>query len=219
MTWLILALAAVAGFAVCAAAVTQQHWLYRQPEYRSEPLSGRRRRAYMAGAGISGAMAWGLAVRAGDGDAAGTAVLMLFSTILVVLASTDFERRLLPNRLMYPAFVLAALLCWAWPGHSLTAAWVGAGVAAGAAVLLLVVGLVFGVLLRVRVMPFGIGDAKLIVLIGLIVGWPNMMTALFVGMVAAGIPSIVMIARGQRKSVFSYGPYLAAGALAVMLLA
>lgn len=209
-------LAALAGFAVCAASVTQQYRLYKQAEYHDQPLKGRRLRVYQVGAGLAGAIVWAAAIYA-DVDAVGTACPILFATILVLLASTDFERRLLPNRLMYPAIVLGALLSWAWPDHGLAASWLGAGAAFAAAVAIFALGLAFGILLGVRATPFGIGDAKLIVLIGLIVGWPGMLTALFFGVIAAGVPAVVLMVRGRGKSVFSYGPYLAAGALVVML--
>src|SRR4051794_34981128 len=114
MDWFVAALAAVGGFVVCAAAVTQQYRLYREPDYREHPLAGRRLRVYQVLAGVAGGSAWALAAHVGA-NWLGTACLFLFAVILVVLASTDFERRRLPNRLMYPAIVLAAALSWAWP--------------------------------------------------------------------------------------------------------
>ena len=44
---------------------------------------------------------------------------------------------------------------------------------------------------------FRLGDAKLILLIGLILGWPAVFPALFLGIVAAGILSFAMIFRGR----------------------
>src|SRR5205814_630681 len=49
-------------------------------------------------------------------DVRHAALLALFSILFAALTATDFERHLLPNRLMYPALLLALALGWAWPG-------------------------------------------------------------------------------------------------------
>ena len=68
---------------------------------------------------------------------------------------------------------------------------------------------------------FGFGDVTLAGVIGLAVGWPGVILALMLGIMAAGVFSIgyvlVMLLRG-RYNAFSpipYGPFLIAGALLV----
>jgi prepilin signal peptidase PulO-like enzyme (type II secretory pathway) len=61
------------------------------------------------------------------------------------------------------------------------------------------------------------GDVKLIVLLGLLCGWPAVFTALLYGIVMAGVVSFALILRGRSKTVFSYGPYLILGGLIVIL--
>ncbi|MEE8346338.1 MAG: prepilin peptidase, partial [Dehalococcoidia bacterium] len=41
-----------------------------------------------------------------------------FTTVFLVLTLTDLERRLIPNRVVYPSILLAAALSWAWPDIS-----------------------------------------------------------------------------------------------------
>ncbi len=134
----------------------------------------------------------------------------VFALPLLAFVATDFERHLLPNRMMYPAIAAAALLCWAWPGRS--PVWVLAG--GGLAFALLFV-------LFVIIPGFGYGDVKLAGLLGLLCGWPAIISALAVGAVAAGAGVVLMLAtrRIGRRSAIAYGPYLIFGGFLTMLAA
>ena len=69
----------------------------------------------------------------------------------------------------------------------------------------------------------GFGDVILSVVIGLMVGWPDVTTALFVAVLAGGVISVLMIIvliamrRFQSMNIFTaYGPYLLIGATIVI---
>jgi leader peptidase (prepilin peptidase)/N-methyltransferase len=66
---------------------------------------------------------------------------------------------------------------------------------------------------------FGFGDVKLGALVGLIVGFPAVLTALLTGMVFGGIGAAVMLLTGRAgmRSAIAYGPYLAGGAILELL--
>jgi leader peptidase (prepilin peptidase)/N-methyltransferase len=159
----------------------------------------------------------GVALRPDHYDPGPALLTAAFALVFVVLSSTDIERRLLPNALTYPAIVAGAAFCWAWPDRSVGDIAVGAGVAAAIAVVLVLLGELARVALGVRQAAFGIGDAKLILLIGLLLGWPAVFPALFLGVIAAGVFSFAIIFRGRGKSVFSYGPFLILGASVALL--
>jgi leader peptidase (prepilin peptidase)/N-methyltransferase len=145
----------------------------------------------------------------------GPAVLTgAYVLVLVVVSSTDFERRRIPNKVTYPAFVVALALCWAWPDRSVSDILFGTAAGTGAAVLL--VGL--GVFLGGGGMGLGMGDGKLMMLMGAMVGWPGILPALFYGILGAGLVAVFLMVRKGRGATFSYGPYLAAGAALVLLL-
>jgi prepilin signal peptidase PulO-like enzyme (type II secretory pathway) len=194
-----------------------QHLLYRQPEYRDKPAAGRKllvmRVLLAAGCGVAG----GLAFRPEYYDFWPALLTAAFALVLLVLASTDFEHRIIPNNLSYPAIAAAAALCWAWPDRDVSDVLIGLGFAVGVAVVLWGFGQVVGALLGVTATPFGIGDVKLIVLIGLLLGWPVVMTALFIGVILAGVPAIALMVSGRGRGVFAYGPYLALGGLVGLL--
>jgi prepilin signal peptidase PulO-like enzyme (type II secretory pathway) len=136
----------------------------------------------------------------------------LFGTIFLTLTLTDLERRLLPNRIVYPAILLAIALCWAWPDSSVAEILAGGLVAAAIGVVLIVLSLPFG--------PgaFGMGDVKMIVLIGFVVGLPSVLVGIFVGTLAAAAAAFVLIVFRvrSRTDYIPHGPFLALGAIVAL---
>ncbi len=206
---------------VCAVfgwfAAGYQHLLYRQPEYRNHPATGRRLLVMRALLALGCGLAGGVAFRPDYYDFGPALLTAIFALVLLLLSSTDFERRIIPNNLSYPAIAAAAAFCWSWPDRDVSDIAFGAAFAVAVAVVLFGFGEVVGRLLGVTATPFGMGDVKLIVLIGLLLGWPVVMTALFIGVIIAGAPALALIAIGRGRGVFAYGPYLALGGLAGLL--
>jgi prepilin signal peptidase PulO-like enzyme (type II secretory pathway) len=213
----------VAPFAATLAALAGwfgagwQHLLYRQPAYRSSPARGRKLLSFRLFLGGGAALFVGLALRPGHYDPGPAALTVVFGLALLVLSSTDLERRIIPNRVTYPAIIVAVLFCWAWPDRSAIDIVFGTGFAVAVAVGLFLLGAAFGAAVGIRATPFGLGDVKLILLLGLLLGWPAVMSALFIGVLVAGAPAVVLMIRGRGRGVFSYGPYLALGGLVVLL--
>ena len=68
---------------------------------------------------------------------------------------------------------------------------------------------------------FGFGDVKLGLLIGLVVGFPNILISVYFAFISGGIVAMLLLAlklRG-RKDAIPYGPFLAAGAMLTLLAA
>jgi leader peptidase (prepilin peptidase)/N-methyltransferase len=129
--------------------------------------------------------------------------------VLVVLSVIDLESHRLPNRIVLPsaALVLVARLATE-PEH--WAAWVGAG--AGAFACLLALGLAYPA-------GLGMGDVKLALLLGAALGGA-VLTALFLGTLAAGLAGLVLLVRDGREArrrAIAFGPYLAFGAIVTLL--
>lgn len=217
MDFVLSAAGALAGFVFGWFAAAFQHLLYREPGFREGHLAGRRLLIARLLLAVACAVAVAVALRPDHYDVGPALVTAAFALSLAVLASTDFERKRLPNKLMYPTLVAAALFSWAWPDRDMQHVLFGAGVALAIAVALLAFGILTGVLLRVRAAAFGLGDVKLIVLLGLLLGWPAFFPALLYGVLGAGVVSVALILRGRSKTVFSYGPYLILGGLVVLL--
>ncbi|MEX2080793.1 MAG: prepilin peptidase [Dehalococcoidia bacterium] len=210
-------IAALAGALVGLVAAGEQWRAYSEPAFREERLQGRRLLVTRALVGLACAAACAVAFRPDYYDFGPALATAAFAVALVVLSSTDFERRRLPNSIIYPAIIAAAALCWAWPDRSISEVWIGFGVAAGAAAGMYALGALLGGARGTSDTPFGMGDVKLIGLEGLLLGWPAIVGALFVGVLLAWIPSLIMIVSGRGRRTFSYGPYLAAGCLVILL--
>ena len=138
-----------------------------------------------------------------------TALNALFGSILLLLAATDLERRLIPNRIVYPAAALALALSWAWPDRGPLSALAGGG-------LLLLVTALFYVVTRGG---FGPGDVKMAALIGLMAGLSRALAGLAIGILAGGLVAVLLLATGRvrRGDYIPYGPFLALGGIIALL--
>jgi leader peptidase (prepilin peptidase) / N-methyltransferase len=155
-----------------------------------------------------------LAVAAGvlaryHADASGF-VAAFAAAVLVVLSVIDLEVRLVPNRIVVPAavIVLAARIVLD-PGR----AWVWAAASVGAA-------FAFFVLAILRPGGLGMGDVKLVLLIGAAVG-PAVIAALLVGTLAGAAYGLFLLVRHGSAAggrTIAYVPFLALGALVALLL-
>lgn len=133
-----------------------------------------------------------------------------FVSVLVVLSAIDVERRILPDKIVLPsaAVVLAAQI-GLHPGQ--TVEWIGASL--GAALFLFLALLAYP-------RGMGMGDVKLCLLLGAMLGW-NVAVALMLGMVAALVPAIVLLARhgaAARRMGIPFGPFLALGAVVALFV-
>jgi leader peptidase (prepilin peptidase)/N-methyltransferase len=137
-------------------------------------------------------------------------VAAVFACLLVALAAIDLERYLLPDRLTLPGIALG-LAAQPWlPGGSLAGA--AAAAAAGAAVLLAVRA---GWWLLRREEGMGLGDVKMLAMIGAFLGWRGAAVALVaaVGSGAAAGLAIVAFARAGLRAKLPFGAFLALGGL------
>ena len=137
------------------------------------------------------------------GFTADAAVAAFFCLALVAVSATDLEHRIIPNKIVVPASVIVLAANTALhPGPRFAIAAVGASGFLLAAALAYPAGM-------------GMGDVKLAFLMGAALG-SSVAVAMFVGMVAALVPSIVLLARhgkAARKMGIPFGPFLALGSV------
>ena len=131
-----------------------------------------------------------------------------FVTVLVALSAIDFERRILPDRIVLPstAIVLAAQVAL-YPGQALE--WVLA--AFGASLFLFLALLAYP-------KGMGMGDVKLALLLGAALG-KHVAVGLMLGMLSALVVAIVLFVRhgvAARKMAIPFGPFLAFGAIVAL---
>jgi leader peptidase (prepilin peptidase) / N-methyltransferase len=135
--------------------------------------------------------------------------LILVTTLLAVTL-TDLERRIIPNKILIVAAVLAVAIAAATDASSLPERLAAAAAAGG---LLFLAALAYP-------RGMGLGDVKLAATMGLFLG-RNVAPALLVALLAGSVVGLAMIARegaAARKRAIPFGPFLALGGIAGLLL-
>ena len=128
-----------------------------------------------------------------------------FAAALIAMAAIDFDHRIVPNSLVYPAAaygvtVLALIEPAALPEHLIAAA--------GAFIFFLLVALAYPA-------GMGMGDVKLAGVIGLYLGI-SVLPALLIAFALGSLVGVVLMLRhgkAARKQAVPFAPFLAVGAL------
>jgi leader peptidase (prepilin peptidase)/N-methyltransferase len=138
-----------------------------------------------------------------------TFVFLVYGSILIVLSGIDLEHQKIPNILIYPAIGLALIMI---PFLHTNDIW-----------MMLAGGLLgFGVLFLIAVLApgaMGMGDVKLVIFLGLIIGFPDVVLALFLGFVSGGLVAgiLLILKKIGRKDSIAFGPFLALGGFVTLL--
>jgi leader peptidase (prepilin peptidase)/N-methyltransferase len=140
------------------------------------------------------------------GVGARAAIAAFFCLVLVAVSAIDLEHRIIPNRIVVPATVLVLA---AQSARTLSPEWAIAAVAASGFLFAAAVAYPAGM---------GMGDVKLALLMGAALG-RTVSVALMIGMVAALVPGVVLLARHgakARKMGVPFGPFLALGSVVAL---
>ena len=134
------------------------------------------------------------------------AVAAFFCAALVAVSATDVEHRIIPNRVVVPA---AAVVLAANTALHPSVEWIAGGL--GASLFLFAAAFAYPA-------GMGMGDVKLALLLGVALG-RTVPVAMLTGMLAALVPSVVLLARhggAARKMGIPFGPFLALGGLVAL---
>jgi leader peptidase (prepilin peptidase) / N-methyltransferase len=140
------------------------------------------------------------------GLTADTLVAAFFCAVLVAVSAIDVEHRIIPNRIVLPATVVVLVANTALhPSPRWALGALGASGFLFAAALAYPAGM-------------GMGDVKLALLMGAALG-TTVSVALMVGMLAAMVPGLYLMARHgakARKMGIPFGPFLAIGSVVAL---
>ncbi len=141
-------------------------------------------------------------------------IASFYTSVLMLVTVTDLEHRMIPNRAILPAILFAALLSPLWFGPGWYLALVGGAIGYGFFWLIAVLGEKF-----IGRGAMGGGDVKLAAFVGLIAGFPGIITALVVTIVAGGVISLVLLLTRvvNLRSGIPYGPFIVLGGFITML--
>jgi leader peptidase (prepilin peptidase)/N-methyltransferase len=133
---------------------------------------------------------------------------LILGSALIVLFAIDLEHQLLPNVITIPGIVVGFALSFptglGWLSSLL-------GIVIGGGTLLAIAEGYY----RVRHEEgLGMGDVKMLAMIGAFLGWPATLMTLMMGSIAGAIVGMLVIAlrRGDMKYALPFGTFLAMGA-------
>ena len=135
-------------------------------------------------------------------------VASFFCAVLVTVSAIDLAHRIIPNVIVLPA---AAIVLVAQTVLEPSPEWLLG--ALGAFLFLFIAAVAYPA-------GMGMGDVKFALLLGAMLG-RTVPVALMVGMIAALVPSIVLLARhgkAARKMGIPFGPFLAFGGLVALFV-
>lgn len=145
----------------------------------------------------------------------------LYSAILITVAAIDIKDGIIPNKITYPAYLLAIILSLLFlppqgegmfVSNSLLAALYSSLLGGAVSFLILFVPCL------VYKEGMGWGDVKLAGLTGFMLGFPSSLAALAIALISGGIMAAVLLLTGRkkRKQAIPFGPFLSLGALAAL---
>jgi leader peptidase (prepilin peptidase) / N-methyltransferase len=137
---------------------------------------------------------------------------LILVCILVALFGIDLEHQILPNSITLPGIAIGVLLSLiAPPGwmDSLIGALLGAGI---------LYGIAGAYYLWRREEGMGMGDVKMLAMIGAFLGWKAVLVTLVLSSFSGAIIGVILLSaqKGNMKFALPFGTFLAIGALIAM---
>ena len=176
-------------------------WLLLRGRCRScgEPIS----KAYPLTELGLGLLYLGTYLALGDDDVGELVLGLVFCTVLVAITLTDLELRLIPNAIVLAGAIAAVAIVAVTDSGDLAEHALAAAVAGG---------LLFLVVLAYP-QGMGMGDVKLVAMMGLYLG-RQVAPAVLIGFAVGAVVGVALIARHgpeARKQAVPFGPFLALG--------
>ncbi len=138
-----------------------------------------------------------------------TALYLIYGSALIALSVIDLEHKKIPNLIIYPLIVIALAMI---PILHLDSPWqmLGGGL------------LGFGVLFLIAAVApgaMGLGDVKLILFLGIAVGFPEIVLVLFLAFVLGGLIAGLLLALKKigKKDSIAFGPFLSLAGFTTLL--
>ena len=139
-----------------------------------------------------------------------TLYLFIISSFLIVIFVYDLKHYIIPDKVIYPGIGIALLYqlfeIWNFGNWDLFRIWnLGLGILPSLFLL--------AIILISRGRWMGMGDFKLAILMGLVLGFPNILVALFFAFLIGAIIGLGLIIAGKKtlKSKVPFGPFLVTG--------
>jgi len=138
-------------------------------------------------------------------------VYFVFIAVLIVVTFIDIDHRIIPDVITLPGIVLGLAASFLLPRTSLTDALLGILLGGGS---LLAVAVIYRLITKKDGM--GMGDVKLLAMIGAFIGWQGVLFTIFIGSLAGSLIGFILVFAQRRKDLklaVPFGPFLSLGAI------
>jgi leader peptidase (prepilin peptidase) / N-methyltransferase len=187
----------------------------RWPEHDEEHPPGRPVDWRTIVVGVVGAVAFGLLTLRFGGDSLAVLIFGAWFATLVVGLATDLDQRLLPDELTLPVIPVALIYALSGQNPLVGDQLIPAIVAAVAIpAVLYLPSIPFGA------GAFGMGDVKLLIGVGLLIGASRAIGTVVFALILAGVVIVILLAarRIGRRTYIPFGPFFIIGALWAVLI-
>ena len=141
------------------------------------------------------------------------AVALFYGCLFLVIGIIDIQKGLILNVLIYPAMIIALVFALFLSDVEIVPDLANASIGGGIGLAL------FTLILLASRGGMGMGDIKMAALIGLVIGFPHLIVALLLAIIAGGLVATLLLVskRKGRKQSLPFGPFLSFGALIALL--
>ncbi len=141
------------------------------------------------------------------------AVYAAFYSALLVVTFIDWDHQIIPNRITLPGIVIGLFSAATVLAGGFVDALLGAVLGGG-----LLYAVAVGSELVLKKEGMGLGDVKLLAMIGAFLGWKAVLLTVFVGALAGSVIGLTLIAARikRRGDPIPFGPFLVLGAMAAL---
>jgi leader peptidase (prepilin peptidase)/N-methyltransferase len=138
----------------------------------------------------------------------------MLTLFLIPLSFIDLDHGVLPNKLTVPGFILGFFLGMILQIEAWTSIAIGALFGGG---IMFLISLMGKMLFHKE--SLGMGDVKLLVMIGVYVGFPWIAVCLFFGIFFAALVILISVLRKKLRfgNTIPFGPFIAIGTLVFLL--
>lgn len=136
-------------------------------------------------------------------------ILLVLLSLLIICSMIDLKRKIIPNAITYPGIVTGLILSLFFNHISFVSALLGMVIPAG---FLLLIALIIK-------KGMGMGDVKLVAMIGTFIGWEYTMLGIFIGSLVGSVIGLTLIAahKMERKTRIPFGPFISMGTVIILL--
>jgi len=144
-------------------------------------------------------------------------------SLMLVVALIDLDHKIIPNKIILPSLVVLLILSPFWTEMGISRTFLGNDNLGGTVINSVLSGLgasmFFLVIALIYPSGLGMGDVKLGGVIGLLVGYPGALLALWLAIVVGGVVAVglVLFTKFGRKDAIPFGPFLSMGAVVALL--